>query len=276
MSETGNYQNGNITTKELYWRPEKGEPFILENIESIFEKGYIYGIIGPNGSGKTSLIRNLLRFVDSTKGVVRIDEQDIRSVKRKKLARKLALVPQHTKMDASFTAYDIVMMGRTPYQKRFSDASREDEKFVLEAMRLTDCYQYREKEVSLLSGGEAQRVATARAIAQDTDWLILDEPTASLDVKHQVELMRSLIKLKKQKGKSIITILHDINIASEYCDRIVIMKEGKIHSQGPATSVLTCENLADVYGISFELLMNPENKTRYFIPSRENTQEDEI
>jgi len=276
MSETRNNQNGNITTNELYWRPEKGEPFILENIESIFEKGYIYGIIGPNGSGKTSLIRNLLRFVDSSKGVVRIDEQDIRSIKRKKLARKLALVPQHTRMDASFTAYDIVMMGRTPYQKRFSDASREDEKFVLEAMRLTDCYQYREKEVSLLSGGEAQRVATARAIAQDTDWLILDEPTASLDVKHQVELMRSLIKLKKQKGKSIITILHDINIASEYCDKIIIMKEGQIHSQGSVESVLTCENLADVYGISFELLTNPENKTRYFIPCRENSQEDEI
>ena len=267
-------ENTNIITQDLFWRPERKEDYILENITGTFEKGYLYGIIGPNGSGKTSLVRNILRFVEATKGTIKIDNQNIHAIKRKHLAKKLALVPQNTRMDSSFTAHDIVMMGRNPYQKRFSDASREDEEIVCNAMKLTDCYQYKDKSVSLLSGGEVQRVATARAIAQDTDWLILDEPTASLDIKHQVELMTSLIKLKKEKGKSIITILHDINIAAEYCDRIVIMKEGRIVCQGEREDVLTKENLKMVYGIPFKVIKNPVSNTNYFLPCKEEYQED--
>ena len=259
--------NRTIATNQLYWKPEKQDPFILEHVESTFEKGYIYGIIGPNGSGKTSLIRNLLRLVEPSSGSVELDGENIQSIKRKHLARKMAMVPQHTGMDSTFCAYDIVMMGRAPFQKRFADAGVQDKEIVKEAMQITDCYQFREKEVSLLSGGEIQRVATARAIAQDTDWLILDEPTASLDVRHQVALMESLVGLKENQNKSVIIILHDINIASEYCDRIVMMKDGTIYSQGDTKEVLTCENLEETYGIAFHLIMEPDTGKRYFMPA---------
>jgi iron complex transport system ATP-binding protein len=159
------------------------------------------------------------------------------------------------------------MMGRSPYQKRFAEASEDDQNKVVEAMKLTDCYGLREKEVSLLSGGEAQRVITARAIAQDTDWLILDEPTSSLDVKHQIELMEALLKLKEHKSKTIIAVLHDINIASRYCNKIIMMKNGKIYCYGNTEDILTIENLFKVYGIHFEQLETSGTRKKYFIPS---------
>lgn len=257
-----------ITVEKLSWRPAKNEPYILKNIECVLEKGNIYGIIGPNGSGKSSFVKNLLRFVGASEGVINIDDINIRVYKRKNLAKKLALVPQNTNMDSAFTVYDIVMMGRTPYQKRFCDASKEDDEIVLEAMKITDCYDFKDKEVFLLSGGEAQRVAIARAIAQDTEWLILDEPTASLDVKHQVELMSSLVKLNGKKNKTIIAVLHDINIASTYCNKIIMMKDGRIHSQGNTEEVLTKENLTEVYEINFDIIKNSNSRGRYFIPYR--------
>jgi iron complex transport system ATP-binding protein len=169
-------------------------------------------------------------------------------------------------LESSFLAYDIVMMGRIPHQKRFADATEIDREIVQQSMLLTDCYELRDKCVTTLSGGEAQRVVTARAIAQDTQWLVLDEPTSNLDVKHQIELMVSLVKLNEKKEKTIIAVLHDINIAAQYCNRIIMMKNGRIHSNGRTEEVLTKENLIDVYDIDFEILDNPRTGKKYYVP----------
>ncbi len=256
----------NLLVESLTWNPQKDGRPILEHISCLFEKGNIYGIIGPNGSGKTSLVKNILRFIQAEEGHIMLDGINLMNYKRKHLAKKMALVPQNTAIESPFCVYDIVMMGRIPYQKRFADASKLDFEIVEQAMRLTDCYELKDKNVATLSGGEAQRVVTARAIAQDTQWLILDEPTSSLDVKHQIDLMESLVKLNRQKENTIIAVLHDINMAAVYCNRMIIMKNGRIHSNGKTEEVLTKENLMDVYGVDFEILENLRTGKNYYIP----------
>ena len=261
-----------IVVSSLSWNPTKDRKPILENVNCMFEKGNIYGIIGPNGSGKTSLLKNILRFIEAEQGSIILDEINLMSYKRKDLAKKIALVPQNTMLDSSFLVNDIVMMGRVPYQKRFADASEEDRRKVQNAMLLTDCYELRDKSVSTLSGGETQRVVTARAIAQDTHWLVLDEPTSNLDVKHQIDLMGTLVKLNEKKEKTIIAVLHDINIAAGYCNRIIMMKNGQIHSNGKTDEVLTKENLMDVYDIEFDILENPRTGRKYYVPYSKNAE----
>lgn len=261
-----NFNKQGIEVNSLSWYPKKVRKPILDNLSCLIEKGKIYGIIGPNGSGKTSLVKNILRFVEAQKGNIVLDKIDIKQYKQKDLAKKIALVPQNTGLECSFSVYDIIMMGRIPYQKRFADASEVDKEIVQKAMQLTDCYELQEKNVATLSGGETQRVLTARAIAQDTQWLILDEPTSSLDVKHQIELMDSLKQLNESNEKTIIAVLHDINIAATYCNRIIMMKNGQIHSNGNTQEVLTKENLSDVYEIDFEILENPRTGKKYYVP----------
>lgn len=255
-----------ILVDSLSWCPRKDRKPVLDNLSCLFEKGNIYGIIGPNGSGKTSFIKNILRFIEAEEGSIVLDEIDLMNYKRKDLAKKIALVPQNTMLESSFLVKDVVMMGRIPYQKRFTGASEIDREKVQKAMLLTDCYELWDKSVATLSGGEAQRVVTARAIAQDTQWLVLDEPTSNLDVKHQIELMDSLVKLNEKKEKTIIAVLHDINIAAQYCNRIIMMKNGHIHSNGKTEEVLTKENLVDVYDVDFEILENPRTGKKYYVP----------
>lgn len=272
MKEKKQAKEQGILVDSLSWYIGKDRKPILDHLSCFFEKGNIYGIIGPNGSGKTSFMKNILRFIEAEEGNIVLDEINLVNYKRKDLAKKIALVPQNTMLDSSFLVSDIVMMGRIPYQKRFADASEIDNEKVKKAMLLTDCYELRDKSVTTLSGGEAQRVVTARAIAQDTQWLVLDEPTSNLDVKHQIELMNSLVKLNKKKEKTIIAVLHDINIAAEYCNRIIMMKNGRIHSNGKTEEVLTKENLTDVYDVEFEILENPRTGKKYYVPYPQNAE----
>lgn len=255
-----------ILVDSLSWYPGKDSKPILDNINCLIEKGSIYGIIGPNGSGKTSLVKNILRFIEAKEGKIILDEMNLKNYKRKDLAKKIALVPQNTTFESPFRVSDIVMMGRMPHQKRFSDASELDREIVKKAMLVTDCYELQDKNVATLSGGEAQRVVIARAIAQDTQWLVLDEPTSNLDVKHQIELMDALVKQNVKKEITIIAVLHDINIASVYCNRIIMMKNGRIHSSGMTEEVLTKENLMEVYDVDFDIIENPRTGKKYYVP----------
>ena len=270
MEKVGNVR-GEILINSLSWQPQKEGRLILDGIDCVFEQGNIYGIIGPNGSGKTSLIRNILRFIVAGEGNIQLEKKDIREYRRKDLARKIALVPQNTAQDSEFCAYDMVMMGRAPHQKRFDGISERDREKVDQAMSLTGCLHLKDKKVSTLSGGEAQHIATARAIAQDTEWLILDEPTSSLDVRHQMSLMESLSLLNTEQGKTILTVLHDINMAASYCSHIVMMKDGKIFCSGRTHDVMTQENLSKVYEVEFEVLANPVSGKKYFIPNNGGT-----
>lgn len=255
-----------LSIEELTWKPSSSQPEILKDISTDFLKGGFYGILGPNGSGKTSLMRHILRLLESEYGRLTLLGEELKDYPRRDLAKEIAFVPQNTNIDVGFTAYDIVMMGRAPHQKRFATSTEHDKKIVLDAMRRSNCLHLADKMFSTLSGGEAQRVITARALAQETPWLILDEPIAHLDVRYQVELMKQLRECNEQKNISILAVLHDINLAYEYCKEIILMKNGRVIASGTSKEVMTLENLQKVYDIEFYMVAHPKGEGNCFIP----------
>ncbi len=255
-----------INTNKLIWQPDKNKMPILNEISLSLVEGSFYGIIGPNGAGKTSLAKTLLGFVDNSKGNVYLDEEEIHSYKRKEIAKKISFLPQTINGNVDFTVYEIVAMGREPYRKQLSPFNSEDLKAVEEAMKFTDCYKLKDMSITCLSGGERQRVAIARTIAQDTPWIILDEPVSSLDVAHQTRLMQMLEKLRTEKKKTIVAILHDINLAAAYCTHLVLMKDGKVYKSGKTEEMLNKENLTYLYDMEFDFFQVEENQLPYVLP----------
>ena len=255
-----------IKADKLSWQPNKKKSPILNDINLKLEEGCFYGILGPNGAGKTSLVRQLLRLKDSTEGNVSLDDRDIRDIKRNDIARKLAFLPQIINSNVDFTVQEVVTMGREPYRKNFVPLSSQDVKAIEEAMVYTDCERFKDKSISFISGGERQRVMIARTIAQDTPWIILDEPVSSLDITHQTQLMRLLDNLRSEKKKTVVAILHDINLATSYCTHLVFMKEGRVFKEGTVEELLTSENLRELYDMEFEFV-NVEGRDRpYVVP----------
>lgn len=258
-----------IKAEDLSWLPNKKKSPILNDINLKLEKGCFYGILGPNGAGKTSLVRQLLRLKDSTSGTVSLDDRDIGDIKRNDIAKKLAFLPQIINSSVDFTVQEVVAMGREPYRKNFVPLTNEDLKTIEEAMVFTDCEKLRDKSISFISGGERQRVMIARTIAQDTPWIILDEPVSSLDITHQTQLMQLLENLRNEKKKTVVAILHDINLATGFCTHLVFMKNGRVFKEGTVEELLTPENLKELYDMEFEFI-NVEGRNRpYVVPKYE-------
>lgn len=255
-----------IQSIELSWQPSKGQPAILDRVSLTFETGGLYGIIGPNGSGKTSFLRHLLRFIRAENGQLMLGDRQLQEYERKQLAKEVSFVPQNTGIDTDFTAYDIVMMGRNPYRGSFSGINREDREKVKEAFCLASCEQLKEKRFADLSGGEAQRVLIARAIAQDTPWLLLDEPVSSLDVHHQMEIMKTLTYLNQEKKKSVIIVLHDLNLAARFCSHLVMLKKGRVVAEGKTKKLLEPALLEEVYDMEFVEVVHPVSGETFFLP----------
>ena len=197
-------------------------------------------------------------------GSISLDERNINKYSRKELAANISFVPQNVNMDVNFSVYDIIAMGRTPYLKRFQDLTMEDKRIIQHAMEITNCVYLKDKMFANLSGGESQRVLVARAIAQDTKYLILDEPISHLDIRYQVELMETK-RLNDEENKTIIAILHDLNLSSAYCKDIILMKNG-LFILKEVKSVLTKENLKDVYEMDFEIQRLTKSNQLFFVP----------
>lgn len=253
-----------LAIEGLSWKPKQRT--ILKDISAMFLEGGFYGIMGPNGSGKTSLIRHILRFLDVKEGAIYLNDANLQQYPRKKLAAHISFVPQNVNMEVDFTVYEVIAMGRMPYQTRFKEYTKEDHEKIEHAIKITKCENLRENSFSNLSGGEAQRVLVARAIAQDTPYLVLDEPISHLDIRYQVELMETLKYLNKQEGKTIIAILHDLNLSAAYCKEIVLMKDGMVFDYGLVEEVLTKANLKEVYGMIFEIYEAEHRNQRFYIP----------
>lgn len=266
MSKFKTDNNDKLEIRELYWQVDNKENYILNNVCGSFYEGGFYGILGPNGSGKTSLIRHILRFLNIKEGEIRLENKNINDYSRKELACSISFVPQNVNMDVNFTVYDVIAMGRNPYLKRFQDLSKKDKEIINHSMEVTRCNYLKDKPFSYLSGGEAQRVLVARAIAQDTKYLILDEPISHLDIRYQVELMETLKRLNEEENKTIIAILHDLNLSSAYCKEIFLMKDGSVYAKGSVKEVLTKENLKAVYHMNFEIHKMNNKDAIFFIP----------
>lgn len=254
----------NIVSDHLTWTPEGTNHTILKDITLTLEPGHIYGIIGPNGAGKSSFLRHVLAFLKTeSKESIKIGSVPVADYPRKKLAKLLSFVPQKTDIDTDFTAEEIVMTGRTPYQGRFEGTSAVDKEEVSRAFSLTKAEKLKDKKFAVLSGGEKQKIVIARAVAQTTPWMLLDEPIASLDIKNQIEIMQTLSMLNKQEGVSVLMVLHDINLAGIYCDRLILLKDGQVIAAGETKTCLNEENLNRLYDIEFFHLDTPDGHQYY-------------
>ncbi len=241
-----------------------GKDSVLKDLSLSFQKGKFYSIIGPNGSGKTTFLKNLSKLLDISKETVFINDQDAIKLSNKEISKNLALVPQNINIEYEFTAYDIVIMGRTPFKKRFEDYNEKDKEMVEKSMKLTSTWELRHKLITTLSGGEQQRVIAARALCQDTDIILLDEPTSHLDIQHQLGFLNIFKKLKKDI--TVIAVMHDLNLASLYSDEIILLEKGKIIDKGEPARVITRENIKKVYNIEVDIIRNTSNGAPYVMP----------
>jgi len=232
---------------------------VLKNINLSVNQGELLGIIGPNGSGKTTLLRTISRVIKPHKGKIIFKKRNINEISFRELAKDMAVVSQNSSgFEFHMSVEEFVYMGRIPYRRGFQLLeNKTDEIKVDEAMASTDIAQLTSRYMSELSGGERQRTVIAKALAQEPQLLLLDEPTTHLDITHQVEILDLVKRLNTQRKLTIIMILHDLNLASEYCDRLILLKEGQIHKEGTPQEVLTYPIIEEVYNTLVVIQKSP-------------------
>lgn len=223
-----------------------GKRVILHDIDAVPEEGRITAVMGPNGCGKTTLLRCVGGLLKPDDGEVLIDGREVGGYSARELARKVAFVRQHQHTDFDFSAFEIVLMGRNPYQSRLQNESQADWDMVEKCMRQTGTWHLRLSRPAEMSGGELQRVMIARALAQDTPLLLLDEPVSNLDIAHQIEVMRLL---RATAERTVLIVIHDLNLALQFCDRLLLLHEGGVLYHGPIADGLTPERIRTVYGV---------------------------
>jgi len=234
---------------------------ILKDINLEINPGEFVGIIGPNGSGKTTLLKNICQVLKPGKGTVLIDGRT--DYGPKELAQKLAVVSENGPVNFDFTVLEVVLMGRAPFLRRFQREGEKDIEIAKRSMEATDTLQFMERPITQLSAGERQRVFIAQCLAQTPKIILLDEPTNYLDINHKIKIFNFFSSLNKEKGVTILSILHDLNLASRYCDKLILMSNGKIFASGNTEDVLTITNIQKVYGI--EVVIKRDETTNRLI-----------
>ncbi|GAA0085894.1 ABC transporter ATP-binding protein [Clostridium sp. CTA-7] len=243
-----------VQVKDLRFIIDKKE--ILKDISFEVQKGSFVGIIGPNGSGKSTLLKNIYRLYKPSSGSILIDNKELSKMKDKDCAKEIAVLAQESNTHFDFTVKQIVKMGRYPYKSVFEDYSKDDLKMVKEMLKKVGLESYSDRNFSELSGGEKQRTLIARALVQNTDFLVLDEPTNHLDIGYQIQLM----DLVKSLNITTLAAIHDMNLAAMYCDYLIVMKDGKIKEVGTVEEIINSEMLKDVFGVNAYVGVNPINK----------------
>jgi len=239
---------------------------VLKGVTFSARSGEFIGILGPNGSGKTTLLKSISRALKPRVGRILLDDLDVYLIKSTEAARKMAVVPQDTQVTFDFTALDIVMMGRNPHLDRFKVEDEEDLAIAKETMKLTGTWHLAERPINELSGGERQRIVIARALAQHPQVLLLDEPTTHLDINHQIELMDLLKTLCRERGLTILSIFHDFNLATRYCDSALLLSRGHIVAIGSLEEVLSRRNIEEVFEVKAVTKRNPITGILYVLP----------
>lgn len=252
-----------IETKNLNWAYNGIK--VLDNVSINIRFGTFTGILGPNGAGKTTLLKQILNLLQVEKDSILIRGTDIKTYTRKELAKIEAYVPQSIKIDFNFTVEQVVLMGRTPFLGRFDRESKKDIQISEWAMKETGVFEFKDKLITQLSGGELQRVVIARALTQEPVILALDEPTSHLDIHHQINILSILRTLAKREGLTIIAVLHDVNHALEYCDNLFLMDQGKIVKSGSPINVITPEIMKNIYNLNVKITENPFTGNPYMV-----------
>lgn len=245
-----------LSSQALSFSYDKNSQLLGINITCY--RGEFIGLIGANGAGKSTLLKLLLGLLPAKQGKIDINGHDLKHLKRREIAKQIAFVPQSIDLPFAFSVEEIVMMGRNPYLGPFQLASNKDKEIVAQALQTTDIKHLQHRKVNQLSGGEKQRVIIARALAQQCECLLLDEPIASLDICHQLETL-NLIRSLTQHGKLAITAIHDLNLAAAYCSRLILIDKNQkgdicIVADGTPQQVLTPQNLKQCFNIKADIV----------------------
>lgn len=229
---------------------EIGSRRIVDGASLELRPGEIVGLLGPNGAGKSTLLRLATGLIQPDAGEVNLDGRPLSSWPRERIARQIAFVPQDTHVEFDFPAYEIALMGRNPFLGRFSWPTQEDHAIVRQSMEMTRTQHLAGQAITTLSGGERQRVFLARALAGQTPFLLLDEPTSNLDLEHALHFFHLARSLASDQQRGILMAMHDLNWATRFCDRIVLMSGGRIVSTGAADQVLSAESIREVFHVT--------------------------
>ena len=230
----------------------------LRDLSLAVAAGELVGLVGPNGCGKTTLIRAVTKVVKPVSGEVRLCGDEVGSLPQVEVAQRVAVVPQEPLLPEAFTALDCVLMGRTPHLKLLENEGARDFDAARQAMERTGTWELAERRVDELSGGERQRVVVARALAQETPVLLLDEPTAHLDIGHQASILGLMRTLCRDERKAVLAVVHDLTLGAAYCDRLVMLRPGgMVAAEGSAEEVLRPELIAEVYGTAADVFPHP-------------------
>jgi ABC-type cobalamin/Fe3+-siderophores transport system ATPase subunit len=230
---------------------------VLKGISLEVNSGEVVACIGPNGAGKSTLVRAVSGIIPAQSGTVRTNGDDLLALPTMERARHMAVVPQVASLPPAFSVWEIVLMGRTPYLNFLGQVSTKDEEIARAALEKVDALDLMERRVGELSGGEQQRVLLARALAQTTPILLLDEPTVHLDLEHQVNLMETVRTLAHEENLAVLTALHDLNLAARYADRVALLVEGEIKAVGTPRQVLTAELISAAYHLPVQVVAHP-------------------
>jgi iron complex transport system ATP-binding protein len=233
--------NGEILRLKDVWFSWKDHS-IIKGINLSVRRGEFLGIIGPNGAGKTTLLRLIAGLIKPSQGSIHLDGRPLGRMTRREVAREIAMVPQKPATEFAFSVQDVVNMGRYPHRGRFEMQSKQDLAIVQDAMRLTETSQLADRPITEISGGEQQRVILARALAQDPKILLLDEPTSNLDPLYQLQVLK-VVRGRVEKGIAVVSPMHDLELASRFCDRLILLKGGTILAEGSPEQVLVPEHL---------------------------------
>jgi iron-siderophore transport system ATP-binding protein len=243
-----------------------GADEVIHEVDLVIPQGRITAIIGANASGKSTLLRGLARLLKPRSGAAYLDGRRIHRMNTLELARRLGLLPQEPISPDGITVRDLVGRGRYPHQGWFRQWTRADEQAVSRALDETGIADLVDRRVQELSGGQRQRVWVAMALAQETGLLLLDEPTTFLDINHQIELLDLLVRLNRDGGKTIVIVLHDLNLACRYADRVVAMKDGRIVAEGDPGAVVDAALVREVFGVPCEVISDPVSGAPLVIP----------
>ncbi|MBU4613950.1 heme ABC transporter ATP-binding protein [Rhodococcus sp. GG48] len=263
----GRTEPGAVTMRATGISVERGGRIVLDGVDITVRAGEVLALVGPNGAGKSTLLAALSGDQPVANGTVELDGRPLSAWTPAEMSRRRAVLPQQHTVGFSFTARDVVRMGRAPWQR--TDRSADDEKVVDESLAICDVAHLADRPFSVLSGGERARVALARVLAQDTETVLLDEPTAALDLGHQESVM-TIARARAANGAAVVVVLHDLGLAAAYADRICILEDGRAAADGTPAEVFTEELLSRVYGHPVEVFEHPRSGATLVLPRRDD------
>jgi iron complex transport system ATP-binding protein len=243
-----------------------GQKVVVRDLNMTLPSGKVTALVGANGSGKSTILKTLARLIKPLSGSVLLDGKSIHKQPTREIARHLAMLPQNPQAPEQMTVYELVSYGRTPYLSGMHTLSDKDTRKISKALAATGLSGLQNRAVDSLSGGQRQRAWIAMALAQDTDWLFLDEPTTYLDMKYQIDTLNLLKKLNQEEKKTIVMVLHDLNQAVQFSDYLIAIKNGQIISQGTSNVIMTKPMLETVFGVKADMITDPRTKRPIFLP----------